>query len=463
LPTHGRRKLLLADDSPTVQKVVSLTFDDEGFQVIAVGTGEQALAELERDVPDIVLADVHMPAPDGYELCARIKRDERTRRVPVMLLVGAFEPFDEAEARRVGADEVLTKPFQSIRELVNKVGGLLGGQPDVKKAHEAADEDEQTGELRTVASDEAHAAEAVSEAQIVAASTDVASANVADARPAFADLGMDDMDIETMPAEEFTGRDTAPPQMNARAEQSFAASAAAADAAPHAYSQTFDARTAASAAADDALLELGDIDAPRSRTSAARGDFVLDFDDEETYAPPQAEFDAPAYAEGAQVYTEDAPSALEMQAAGSMSMAEPTAGWVAPEEFTVSPEAVTEPVVAPAQESDAHVSSFDDATAHDEALSVNEPVALSESVSHGAADDDASMTNDASTSETQASTVPAQAGAVQLSPETIDAIARRVVEHLSDHVVREIAWEVVPDLAERLIRRKLAEEQTRAQ
>src|SRR5688500_2700604 len=68
-----------------------------------------------------------MPGPDGYELCERIKRDARLGHVPVVLLVGTFEPFNEAEARRVGADTVLTKPFQSIRNLVGKVGSLLGG------------------------------------------------------------------------------------------------------------------------------------------------------------------------------------------------------------------------------------------------------------------------------------------------------------------------------------------------
>ncbi|HYP00475.1 MAG TPA: response regulator, partial [Pyrinomonadaceae bacterium] len=124
------RKLLLADDSLTIQKVVSLTFDDEAMEVTTVGSGAEALRYLGESLPDIVLADVFMPEPNGYQLCERIKTDERTRHIPVLLLVGTFEPFNQAEARRVGADEVLTKPFQSIRDLVNKVGGLLGGHAD---------------------------------------------------------------------------------------------------------------------------------------------------------------------------------------------------------------------------------------------------------------------------------------------------------------------------------------------
>jgi CheY-like chemotaxis protein len=79
----GRRKLLLADDSPTIQKVMSLTFGDEGLEVVAVGDGESALRALaEEPPPDILLADVVMPGPDGYELCERVKRDRRLAHVP---------------------------------------------------------------------------------------------------------------------------------------------------------------------------------------------------------------------------------------------------------------------------------------------------------------------------------------------------------------------------------------------
>lgn len=123
------RKLLLADDSVTIQKVIALTFADEGMEIRTVGNGERAVQVLEEFTPDIVLADVIMPGLDGYRLCEFIKNSEKFHQIPVMLLVGSFEPFDEAEARRVGADDFVTKPFQSIRHLVNRVGSLLSGQP----------------------------------------------------------------------------------------------------------------------------------------------------------------------------------------------------------------------------------------------------------------------------------------------------------------------------------------------
>ncbi len=79
----GRRKLLLADDSPTIRKVISLTFGDEGLEVVAVGDGESALRALAQEPPpDILLADVVMPGPDGYALCERVKRDGRLGTSP---------------------------------------------------------------------------------------------------------------------------------------------------------------------------------------------------------------------------------------------------------------------------------------------------------------------------------------------------------------------------------------------
>jgi CheY-like chemotaxis protein len=121
----SKRKLLLADDSITIQKVVNLTFADEGIEVIAVGNGTLAIEQLAEVAPDLVLADVHMPGLNGYEVCEQIRNTPEFADIPVMLLVGSFEPFDEAEAQRVGANDFLTKPFQSIKQLIGKVTELL--------------------------------------------------------------------------------------------------------------------------------------------------------------------------------------------------------------------------------------------------------------------------------------------------------------------------------------------------
>ncbi|HWO01592.1 MAG TPA: response regulator [Blastocatellia bacterium] len=117
-------RILLADDSITIQKVVNLTFADEGIEVVAVSNGEMAARRMDEVNPDLVLADIFMPGKNGYELCEAIKTNSKFGNVPVVLLVGAFEPFDQLEARRVRADAHLIKPFES-RTLVETVRKLL--------------------------------------------------------------------------------------------------------------------------------------------------------------------------------------------------------------------------------------------------------------------------------------------------------------------------------------------------
>lgn len=134
-----QRKLLLADDSITIQKLVNLTFADEGIDVVTVGDGDAALEKISETEPDIVLLDVHMPGLNGYQLCEIIRENEATKNLPVILLVGSFEPFDEAEATRVGANAHISKPFQSIRELVAQVTDLLAA-PEPAEPEAAATE-----------------------------------------------------------------------------------------------------------------------------------------------------------------------------------------------------------------------------------------------------------------------------------------------------------------------------------
>ena len=121
------QKLLLADDSVTVQRVIELTFADEGMEVVAVGDGRQAGERLDRDAPDIVLADVSMPELDGYEVAAHVKRTPGLAHIPVVLMTGAFEQIDEARARAVGCDGVLAKPFEP--HMVIALVRQLLGQP----------------------------------------------------------------------------------------------------------------------------------------------------------------------------------------------------------------------------------------------------------------------------------------------------------------------------------------------
>lgn len=116
------RTILVADDSVTIRRVIELTFADTPVRVECVGTGVEAIERLESIRPDLVLADVVMPEPTGYDICAHVKRSDRP--VPVLLLAGTFEPFDPVRAKSCGADGHVVKPFDS-RSLVDLVDRLL--------------------------------------------------------------------------------------------------------------------------------------------------------------------------------------------------------------------------------------------------------------------------------------------------------------------------------------------------
>lgn len=115
------KKILLADDSITIQKVISLTLSGGDYDLTVVGDGDSAIQKAAEIAPQIVLADVAMPGKTGYQVCEAIKASSG---VPVLLLSGTFDPLNEAEAQRVGADDHIVKPFES-EALIGKIEALL--------------------------------------------------------------------------------------------------------------------------------------------------------------------------------------------------------------------------------------------------------------------------------------------------------------------------------------------------
>src|SRR5215471_2994152 len=122
------KKILLADDSLTIQKVVELTFSDSDYELVCLSNGQKALEKVREQRPDLILADVVMPEKNGYEVCEAIKGDPATARIPVVLLSGTFEPFDRERAERIGADAIVSKPFDS-QQLLAQVEALLDRVP----------------------------------------------------------------------------------------------------------------------------------------------------------------------------------------------------------------------------------------------------------------------------------------------------------------------------------------------
>jgi CheY-like chemotaxis protein len=141
-------KLLLADDSITIQKVVGIIFSGEAYDLTVVDNGNDALLRAREAVPDIMLIDALMPGKNGYEVCREARNDQALATVPILLLTGVFEPFDETKARESGADDFISKPFES-QVLIDKVKELIAlgavrsaAPPPVPKVTVASPEEE---------------------------------------------------------------------------------------------------------------------------------------------------------------------------------------------------------------------------------------------------------------------------------------------------------------------------------
>ena len=135
------RKILLADDSLTIQKVVELTFAETDYEVISVSSGDELLECLPEAQPDIVICDVIMPGRDGYDVCQEIKSNSETLHLPVILLTGTFEPFDRDRALAAGCSEIITKPFEAKKlvEIVEHLSTATGPPPSATAMDEEDD------------------------------------------------------------------------------------------------------------------------------------------------------------------------------------------------------------------------------------------------------------------------------------------------------------------------------------
>ncbi len=116
--------LVLAEDSPTIRKLVQLCFKTEDIDVHCFEDGTSTLEYLKTGPADVLLADVAIPGLDGYELCRAVRQNPKTASTPVILLVGVFDGFDVQRAEQVGYDCRLTKPLGAL-ELVDLVKRLL--------------------------------------------------------------------------------------------------------------------------------------------------------------------------------------------------------------------------------------------------------------------------------------------------------------------------------------------------
>lgn len=111
--TNRMGRVLVIDDSSTVRKLVSITLERQGYEVITADSGIQALSRTNEITPDLIFLDIKMPNLDGYQICKILKENEATKNIPVVMLSGQDGFFDKVRGRMVGAADYITKPFEA--------------------------------------------------------------------------------------------------------------------------------------------------------------------------------------------------------------------------------------------------------------------------------------------------------------------------------------------------------------
>ncbi len=396
------KKILLADDSLTIQKVVELTFSDSDFTLICVGNGQRALEKVREDRPDLILADAVMPEKNGYEVCEAIKGDPATSRIPVILLTGTFEPFDRTRAERIGADAIVSKPFDS-QQLLRQVEALLaraGAAPSAATVAMRIPEEISLG----AGAPPGRGVEAEPFDTGFSPDDFTGSIRVPTGDPFEEEFGRGDVDsaIEAFEKAESVPTAVAPPP-----------------APPAAFEEEIE---------ESSWLA----EEPERQAGPERPHWVT------AEMPP-----APALfgKEAPPMRADEAPTAEIV--AGRFDL-RPTDQLPAPvEEITADAAEVLFDVPSPAAKSDERTPAPDEP----------HPVAAPEA----AAPQELEALAQTSSIPELAQMLSSVSRGGDLSEADIDRLAARIVEKLSDRVIREIAWEVIPDMAEIVIKQRIKE------
>ena len=121
-----KKRILLVDDEADFVELLRNRLEENNFDVIIAYDGEEALVAVERERPDLILLDIMLPKMSGFDVCRKLKVDERLKNIPIVMLSAKFQPNDIKFGMAMGADGYITKPFEpqvlleKIRELLNK-------------------------------------------------------------------------------------------------------------------------------------------------------------------------------------------------------------------------------------------------------------------------------------------------------------------------------------------------------
>ncbi len=125
-------KVLLVDDEPNILLSLKFLMQKEGYEVLVAENGDEAIAIARQHLPDLVILDVMLPSPNGYEVCQAMRADPQLTGLYIMMLTAKSNPAEREKGLAMGADDYVSKPF-SNRELVDKVRAVLGSNLAVSR------------------------------------------------------------------------------------------------------------------------------------------------------------------------------------------------------------------------------------------------------------------------------------------------------------------------------------------
>ncbi len=442
------KTILLADDSVTIQKVVELTFMDEDYQVVATGDGTSALERLAEIGPDLVIADVHMPGADGYEVCRQTK--ERHPGIPVLLLVGTFEQFDEQQAAAVGADGHLKKPFDST-DLLSQVETLIARFG--------------SEEPPAIAASPAPPAPAPPAPDIFAPDDDLTPV---------ADLEPPPLEAPAAPAEDIWSTESSQVSPSAfesipavEPEPSTFATSEAPDLAAPAFGADLgqDVTDTAAIGVDAASAALGQAEEPAFEVEAVTEELPevvpMTTPEPEAVAPVPEESPFDLEVSEAPVSISPEPAApepaldLEAPSLEAPALDAPSFGAVEAPALDAPSFGAVEPLEVESIEEPEPSEAIAPEASPAEAPESVEPATLAEPEPEAA---EPEATEPEAVAPTSAEPAGADAnGSGPLSEDDVERIARRVAELMGEKALRDVAWEVVPDLAEVIIKERIRE------
>jgi len=119
------KKILFVEDEPLILKFVSLRLESLGYEILKATDGAEAFRLIQEKNPDLVLLDVRIPVMDGYEVCKKVRNNEKLKRIPVILFTASDPTLVITKVKEVGANDYIIKPFDP-KELLEKIRKFIG-------------------------------------------------------------------------------------------------------------------------------------------------------------------------------------------------------------------------------------------------------------------------------------------------------------------------------------------------